>query len=221
MTADRRPFPGRFLPLLVGGLTLAGVGLAATQPEWLVEPLRGAVTHAGGAAPLLYVALCVLAAPLGLDGVLAALSVVIWPLPLAASLTYLGTLTGCLLTALALTRLAPDLGRLRAAWPGALSRLAERARRRPFLTGIVARVAVGSGVALEAFFWRTGFTRRQYLASTLVGKAVWTLQVTIGVTALHALGGTSPSLAVGFVALPLVSIGLFVAARRLGKGRPL
>src|SRR3712207_7466156 len=41
---------------------------------------------------------CVVAAPAHLSGVLVALSVLVWPLPVAAALSYVGTLLGCLAT---------------------------------------------------------------------------------------------------------------------------
>ncbi len=46
----------------------------------------------------MFVLLCVVAAPAHLCGVLVALSVLVWPVPVTAALSFTGTLLGCLAT---------------------------------------------------------------------------------------------------------------------------
>lgn len=209
---------GPALTLAAAGLTLAGVVLAVTQPAWLTEPLQTAVRGAGGAAPAVYVLLCVLAAPFHLSGVLGALSTVTWPLPVALALTFSGTLLGALFTALVLSRIGRSVETYRASWPAWLGRLAAGVRRRAIPVGLLARLALGPGLALEAFFVLTGYTRRQYLITLLLGTALWTAQTLVGVTLLRELVRVSPGLAGLFAASPLV-VGAALLALRRARGR--
>ncbi|WP_216322235.1 hypothetical protein [Deinococcus aestuarii] len=163
---------------------------------------------------MVYVLLCVLAAPFHLSGVLGALSTVTWPLPAALGLTFLGTLLGALLTAWLLSRAHPPAQGYRAAWPGWFGRLAAQVQRRAVLTGVLARLALGSGAALEAFFVLTGYTRRQYLVTAVLGTALWTLQALLGVTLLRELAKASPGLAALFALLPPLTVAALLALRR-------
>src|SRR3712207_13789 len=119
---------------------------------------------------------CVVAAPAHLSGVLVALSVLVWPLPVAAALSYVGTLLGCLVTLGALS--AAGAGRVAQtdAWPRSLQRLATRVARRPLLVGLSVRTLLQSGLAVEGFFLVTGYRRRDYAICTVVGLAVWLAQ---------------------------------------------
>lgn len=213
-----RPGTGAGLhQLLFGGataLTLVGVVLAATRPEWLVTPLQAAVQGAGPAAPLVYLLLCIVAAPAHLCGLLGALSLVVWPLPAALGLTFVGTLLGSLLTGLALARLGGSAERFRAAWPAWLRRLDGQVERRAIVIGLLARLAIGSGAVLEAFFYLTGYSQRAYLISLGLGTALWTLQALLGVTLLHRLVQVSPGLSGLFALLPLLLVGGAVLLRR-------
>ncbi|PNY79873.1 hypothetical protein [Deinococcus koreensis] len=203
--------------LLVTLLTVGGIILAVTRPEWLTGALQAAVASAGSAAPVVFVLLCIVTAPLHLNSVVAALSLLIWPLPTALALSFVGSLIGCVLTAYLLSRAGGAALRQRAGWPRWLENLTARVARHPFLIGILVRLGLGSGLALEAFYLLSGYTRRQYLAATIPGVALWTLQALLGVTLLRALLQTAPGLA-GLVALaPLLLVGGAVAVRRLRK----
>lgn len=190
-TQQQRP-----LEIVTAGLLLASVVIAVLQPAWLTVPLRSTVELAGDAAPIMFVLLCAVAAPFHLNGVLVALSALLWPLPIAGALSFTGSIIGCLFTAALLSRLSgAALGR----WANGstiLRRLSVQVARRPLLIGLLARVAIGSGLALEAFYLLTGYTRRHYLLTTTIGVAVWVGQALVGVTLLHELSQQSPWLAV-------------------------
>ena len=205
---------GRVLTLAAAGLTLVGIVLAAVQPAWLTGSLEAAVGRADGAAPLVYLLLCMVAAPTHLSGVVVALSTLTWPLGVALSLSFAGTLLGGLLTASALVRLGGGAQTYRASWPGWLQRLAAGVRQRSLQVGLMARLALGSGAALEAFFVLTGYTRRQYLVSAVLGTALWAAQTLFGVTLLHRLIEVSPGLAVIAAALPLLLVAGGILLRR-------
>lgn len=200
-------------------LTLGGVALAVVRPPWLTEALWGAVQGAGAAAPLVYTLLCALAAPFHLNGVLVALSSVIWPLPVTFALSVAGSLLGNLLTAALLTRAAGAALRGRAGGPTWLARLSARVGRRPLVTGLLARVALGSGMALEAFYVLGGYTRRQYLLVTVPGTLLWVAQALVGVTVLRALAQVSPGLTLVAALVPLLTVALALGLRR-GRRSP-
>lgn len=195
-------------------LTLGGVALAVVRPAWLTGALDAAVQGAGVAAPLVYTLLCALAAPFHLGGALVALSSVIWPLPLALTLSLAGTLLGNVLTAALLTRVGGVALRQQGGWPAWLRRLAAGVTRRPFLIGLLARVAIGSGMALEAFYVLTGYTRHQYLMVTALGTAIWVTQALMGVTVLRDLFEVSSGQAVLAALGPLLIVALAVGLRR-------
>jgi hypothetical protein len=71
-----------------------------------------------------------------------------------------------------------------------------------------------SGLALEAFYLLTGYTRRQYLVTTGIGVAVWITQALAGVLVLTALAQISPVLAVLGIAVPVGLIGIPALVRR-------
>ena len=193
-------------------LTLVGAVLAVTRPEWLTQPLTETVSHAGLAAPLVYMLLCTLAAPLHLGGVLVALSPLTFPLAQAIGLSWVGLLLGNLLTYAALSRVSGAALKQRSAWPALLQRLALQVDRRPVGVGVVARLALGCGGALETFFLATSYSRRTYLLVTVLGTAGFVTQAVLGVTLLHQLLKTAPALA-GLLALsPLVLVGVATAA---------
>ena len=196
------------------GLTAAGVVLAVLQPPWLTGPLQSAVASAGDAAPLVFVLLCVVAAPAHLSGVLVALGLLVWPVPVAASLAYVGGLLGCVLTAALLARAGTRRARQRDGWPAWLERLADRVAHRPLLVGIAVRLVLQSGVAVEAFYLLTGYTRRTYLVVTTVGCGLWLAQTLIGITALAAAVKISPWLGALLVVIPLAAVGVTLALRR-------
>lgn len=204
----------RVLSALAVALMVAGVVLAAIRPPWLVEPLQAVVTDAGVWAPLVFVVVNVLLAPLHLNGVVIVLSAVIWPLPVAWGLSFAGSLAGCLLTAVALRLAGTASGRSREGWPGWLERLAGQVGRRPYLIGVLARVVLHSGIALEAFYLLTGYTPRRYLVTTVVGVAVWVTQALAGVWLLTALSSISPWLGLLAIALPLATLGVVPVVRR-------
>ncbi|WP_221088599.1 TVP38/TMEM64 family protein [Deinococcus aquaedulcis] len=192
-------------------LTLLGVVLAVTRPPWLTGPLQAAVTDSGALAPALYLLLCVVGAPLHLNGLLGALSTVSFPLPLAWALTWAGTTLGSVLTGAALFRLGHASRQDGPAW---LQRLAAGVARRPVLSGLLARLALGSGAALEAFFVLGGYRWGQYLLITVVGSALWSAQTLFGVTLLRQLAQGSPLLAGVLALFPLILVGAVARWRR-------
>ncbi len=111
----------------------------------------------------MFLLLCVLAAPAHLSGVLIALPLLVWPLPVAAALSFAGGLAGCVLTATLLALAGAGPAQQRDGWPAWLERFATRVARRPLLVGIGVRVVLQSGIAVEAFYLLTGYTRRRYL----------------------------------------------------------
>lgn len=199
-------------------LTLAGMVLAVARPPWLIDVLQMAVQSAGTAAPLMFVLLCALATPLHLNGVLVAISAVLWPLPVALGLSFAGSLLGCALTVALLWRLGGVALRQRDAWPAWLRKLSAHVTRRPLATGLAVRVALGSGMALEAFYLITGYTRRQYLIVTIAGIAVWVTQALVGVTVLHTLLQISPWLAVAAAVVPALALASGMALYSQRKG---
>jgi hypothetical protein len=211
------PTSTRRRQLLTAGalaLTAAGIVIAVLQPPWLTEPLRNAVEGAGPAAPVLFVLIYVLASPLHLTGVCTALSVVVWPLPLAVALSYLGGMLGCVLTAAGLACAGTRRARQRDGWPAGLDRLADRVGRHPLLVGITVRFILQSGLAVEAFFLLTGYSRQRYLIATTTGLGLNLAQSVLGILALTALVRVSPLLGLLLVAVPIASILLVMAIRR-------
>lgn len=201
------------LTVAAAALTLLGVVLAATQPAWLTGPLRSAVEGAGPAAPVVYILLCALAAPLHLCGLLGALSTVPFGLGAALGLTFLGTLLGGTLTFLALLRMRLPVNQYRPMWPAWLGRLASGVERWPVPVGLLARLALGSGVALEAFFLLTGYAWRLYLVCAVVGTALWSAQTIVGVRVLRELSQGSGGLALVLATAPLLLVAAVVALR--------
>jgi hypothetical protein len=83
------------------------------------------------------------------------------------------------------------------------------------LIGLLVRIAIGSGMALEVFYLLTGYTWRQYLITTCLGVAIWVTQALVGVTMLRSLSQLSPLLAVVVsIALPLIGAGGVLALRQ-------
>jgi hypothetical protein len=193
--------------VLFGG----GLVLAAVQPSWLTAPVGAAVADAGPWAPAVFVALTVALTPFHLNGVLVVLSPVVWSLPVAAGLSYAGSLLGCGLTWLLLRRAGAHSLDQPTGW---LGRLAGQVGRRPYLVGFVARFLLNSGIALEAFYVLTGYTRRQYLTVTALGVAAWIAQTFLGVAVLAAALSTSPWIGVVAVLLPLASLVVLVRHQR-------
>jgi len=136
------------LPAASAALLAAGFVVVALEPPWLTGPLRAALEGAGPFAPAAVVALLAVLAPLHLNGVVVVLSPLFFPSPVAFALSFAGTLLGCVATYLVLARAGAVR---RGTWPGWLDRLAARVAHRPVLVGMLARVALGSGVAVEAF----------------------------------------------------------------------
>lgn len=182
------------------------------RPAWLTGALE--TTVQGAAAPVVYTLLCALAAPLHLNGVLVALSSVIWPLPLALTLSFAGTLLGSVLTAFLLTRLGGAALRQQGGWPAWPRRLAAGVTRQPIPIGLLARVAIGSGMALEAFYVLPGSTPRQALLVTGLGTLVWVAQALVGVTVLREVFEVSSGLAVLAALAPLLIVALAAGLRR-------
>ncbi len=180
--------------LSAGALAITAVGLvlAAVQPAWIVDPLNDVVRSSGAAAPAVFILLCIVASPAHLGGVLVALSAVVWPLPVAAALSFTGSLLGCLITAGVLRSLGAGPARQRDGWPPWLERLAARVAQRPFMVGLTLRIVVQSGLAVEGFFLLTGYRRSHYLVVTTVGLAVWVAQTLAGVAVLGALVAVRP-----------------------------
>lgn len=215
------PSAGRVPLLELAALTiqLVGIVIAVQRPPWLTIPLQTTVESAGAAAPLVFVLLCVLAAPLHLTSLLVTLSSLFWSLPLAGALSFVGSVIGCVLTAALLARLGGATLQQRAASRSWLRRLASQVARRPLRIGLLARIALGSGLALEAFYLIGGYTRRQYLVVTLLGLAIWVAQTLVGVTVLRALVQTSPWLAILFALLPVLTV-LPLLGLRQSRQRP-
>ncbi len=97
-----------------------------------------------------------------------------------------------------------------------LRRLSKQVAQRPVFIGIVARIAIGSGLALEAFYILTHYTRRQYLIVSVVGVAFWVTQALVGVIVLQSLSHVSPWLTVivSLVAPLLGVVGMLVMHKR-------
>ncbi|MGL5911634.1 MAG: hypothetical protein ACRCZP_16660, partial [Phycicoccus sp.] len=151
------------------------------------------------------------------NGVVIVLSTLFWPTPVAFALSFVGSFLGCLLTAWALVLAGAKPARQRDGWPAWLERLSHRVARRPYLVGIFARQMLHSGVALEAFYLLTGYTRRQYLVTTVVGVAIWVGQALVAVAVLRAALEVSPILGVLSVLVPiliLVVVGGVMHRRR-------
>ncbi|MGL4178124.1 MAG: hypothetical protein ACRCSN_18870 [Dermatophilaceae bacterium] len=199
-------------------LMVVGVLLAAMSPPWLVDPMRAAVEASGPAAPVVFVLLNIALAPLHLNGVLIVMSTLFWSTPVAFALSFVGSFLGCLLTAWALVLAGTKPARQRDGWPAWLERLSHRVANRPYLVGIFARQMLHSGVALEAFYLLTGYTRRQYVVTTVVGVAIWIAQALLAVAVLRAALEVSPILGVASIMVPiliLVVVGLVM--RRRGR----
>lgn len=212
----------RQLPLLeIGavGLQLTGIVLAVLRPPWLTIPLQATVENAGTAAPLVFVLLCALTAPLHLNSLLVTLSSLLWPLPIAGALSFTGSMIGCVLVAALLSGLGDAALQQRADGRAWLRRLVTQVARRPLRIGIIARIAIGSGVALEAFYLLAGYTRRQYLVVTTIGVAIWVTQALIGVTVLHALLQRSPWLAIVAILVPILPLVILFALRKSRQQR--
>jgi hypothetical protein len=203
--------------MVTAGLLLGSLVIAVLQPAWLTVPLRNLVEGAGAAAPVVFVLLCAITASLHLNGVLVPLSTLLWPLPIAGLLSFTGSLIGCILSAALLQRLSGEsLGRW-ANRSALLRRLSAQVAQQPWLIGFFARVAIGSGIALEAFYLLTGYTRRQYLVVTVIGVGVWVMQSLVGVTVLQSLSQLSPWLAVAVsIVAPLLGGAIMLLLR---KGR--
>jgi hypothetical protein len=214
-THASRPRP-LLAEIMTGALLLGSIVIAVLQPAWLTVPLHSAVENAGAAAPILFVLLCAIAAPLHLNGVLVALSTLFWPLPIAGALSFTGSVSGCVLSAVLLSRLT---GAALERWSNGstmLRRLSKQVAQRPVFIGIVARIAIGSGLALEAFYILTHYTRRQYLIVSVVGVAFWVTQALVGVIVLQSLSHVSPWLTVivSLVAPLLGVVGMLVMHKR-------
>lgn len=195
-------------------LFIAGLILAAVRPDWLTGPLEAAVGRAGPWGPVVFVLLTIILTPLHLNGVLVVLSPVIWPLPVAAGLSYLGSMVGCVLTWVLLQKVDAGLADQRDGWPRWLERMARHVSRRPYLVGFTVRFLLNSGLALEAFYNLTGYTRRQYLAVTAAGVAAWIAQSFLGVTALAAIINASPWIGVLAILLPVGTLAIVVVYQR-------
>lgn len=210
-SADRR---AALLTGLASAATLGGVLLAVARPEWLTGPLQDAVRAGGPLAPVVYVLLCALLTPLHLGGVLVALSAVTWPLWQALALSGPGVALGGVLGFALLAR-AGSRGRgLRDAWPAWLKRAAESTERRPVPIGVLARLALGGGLALEAFFALCRYTTRGYALVLVIGSALYVAQTILGVTVLRALLAFAPGLAGVFALSPLLLVGAVALLRR-------
>ena len=177
--------------------------LSATQPAWLLRGLESTL-QVGTAAPLIYVLLCIFAAPLHLSGVLLELGTVIWSPSVALVLSSVGTLLGGFLIALMIIRSAGRIETYRTSWPAWLQRLAAWLRRYPYQTGLMVRLALGSGAILEAFFVLTGYTRRQYLLSAVLGTFVWTFHTLFAAQLVGQLLEMPPAIIVLVASLPLL-----------------
>jgi hypothetical protein len=151
--------------------------------------------------------------------VLLALGLLVWPLPVAACLAYVGGLLGCVLTAALLARVGTRQARQRDGWPDWLERLAVRVSHRPLLVGLAVRFVLQSGVVVEAFYLLTGYSRRHYLIVTTVGYGLWLAQTLIGVTVLTAAVQVSPWLGALLVVGPLAVAGGALAPRRRSRRR--
>jgi hypothetical protein len=201
----------QLLGALTTVLTLVGIVLATLQPAWLTGALNGAVQVSGAAAPLVYVLLCALTAPLHLTGLLVALSTVTWPAPVAWTLSFTGTLLGSVVTGAVLYRSGAVN---REGWPQWLIKLAASVARRPVLVAVMARLGLGTGAALEAFFVLTGYPWRRYLWLAALGCALWTTQALYGVVLLRAVAQASPLLAGLVAGAPLLLLAAFALQKK-------
>ncbi|MFB9990913.1 hypothetical protein ACFFLM_02810 [Deinococcus oregonensis] len=199
---------------LASALTLVGVVLAVARPAWLTGPLQELVQGGGIFAPLIYVVLCALAAPLHLGGVLVALSTTTWSLWQALALSFIGLTLGGAFTSVLLSRIGNAALRSRSVWPAWLRRAAESVERRRIVVGVAARLALGCGLALEAFFFVTGYKRGTYALVLLLGTALYVTQTVLGITVLQTLLRSAPGLAGVFALSLLVLLALAPLRRR-------
>jgi hypothetical protein len=188
--------------------------LAVLRPAWLIDPLQALVQSAGVFAPLVFMALVMATTPLHMSEVLIVMSLLIWSPPLAFGLSVGGSILGTFLTAALLSKIGGAMLHHREAWPPFLQRLADRVAQRPFLIGVMARVAVGTGTAMEAFFVATKYSKSQYLTASGVGIVLWVAQKLIGVIVARAAFQVSPWLP---VALVLSGASVALIAHRLRK----
>jgi hypothetical protein len=196
--------------------TLTGVVIAATRPVWITDPLQAVVASAGPAGPAVFLVLSAAAAPFHLSGVLVVLSPLFWPTPIAAVLSFAGSLTGCVLTASLLRRagVVPlDSNRL----PPWLARRSSGVAERPLAIGLAARLVLHTGIALEAFYVLTGYSWRQYLLVTTLGIGAWVAQALLGIQVLAVLVEVSPWLGFALVFAPIALLVAVAAPRRRQK----
>ena len=200
-------------------VTVLGLIVSAMRPPALVDALEGAVASAGPGAPVAFVVLCAVLAPLHLSGVLVVMSLLFWPLPLAATLSVVGVLIGSVLTIVLLSRVGVST-RSRDGWPGWMQRLSTHVERRPLVVGFAARLMMNTGIALEAFYLLTGYTRRTYLLVTLAGTVAWVVQALIGVRAMTALLEISAWYGAALLVAPLIPLLLMAAVAAWRRRAP-
>jgi hypothetical protein len=177
---------------LIGTLTVGGMVLAVTKPDWLVEPLKALIESAGVFGPVLYVVLVALAAPLHLSEVLVVLSAAIWDLPTAIGLSIIAGWLGAMFTAAVLARSAGGALAQRDNWPAFLNNLATRALKSPIQTGLIARAAAGPGLAVEAFLLLSGYSKSQRWTVLFLGIPIWVAIRILDVYLIRFIMGISP-----------------------------
>ncbi len=202
------------LTVLVALMMVISAVLAVFRPPWLLEPLQAVVQGAGVFAPLMFMALVSITTPLHASEVLVMMSILIWPLPSALGLSIIGAVAGSALSSVLISRLGGATLEQRNGWPPFLQQLATRVAQRPVLIGIFARVAFGTGLAIEAFFKTTGLSKAQYLIVSGVGITLWVAQKLIAVVVARAAFQFSPWLLVGLLTAAVISILIVQRFRR-------
>ena len=79
---------------------------------------------------------------------------------------------------------------------------------------MIARFVLNSGLALEAFYVLTGYTRKHYLIVTAAGIAAWITQSFLGVTVLAAALAASPWILIAAIGVPLGSVVALIRWQR-------
>jgi hypothetical protein len=200
---------------LIGTLTVAGMALAVTKPDWLIGPLKTMIESAGIFGPVVYVVLVALAAPLHLSEVLVVLSAAIWDLPVAIGFSVIAGWLGAMLTAAVLARSAGGALAQRDNWPAFLRNLATRASKSPISTGLIARAAAGPGLAVEAFLMLSGYSKGQRWTVLFLGIPIWVAIRILDVYLIRFVMGISPWL----LAVPPVAIWAYTQIKRRLQAR--
>ncbi|MGL5852197.1 MAG: hypothetical protein ACRCZD_15565 [Phycicoccus sp.] len=178
---------------LVAVLTVSCLVVAVTRPALVTEDLRRAIEDAGAVAPVVFTLLCAAAAPLHLSKLFVLIAPLIWTQPTAAALALLGCGIGCAATAAVLARAGADgIRRHTESGPRWLAGLMSQADRRPMRVGILLRLVLGTGAAVEALLVAGRYGIVGYTVVTMSGLLVWIGSAQGATAVLASLVSSSP-----------------------------